>query len=63
MARRATADAGAELPVFTKSQLIAAERWSSRERDMLEALLTDDGTYTVQQASVIMDEFQNQEAK
>jgi len=30
---------------------------------MLEALLTDDGTYTVQQASVIMDEFQNQEAK
>lgn len=56
MAVKNTTEKAAEMPVFTKEQLVKAERWFNR-RDLLNALLEDDKTYTVEQVDDLIKEY------
>ena len=41
---------------FTKEQLVKADRWFNR-RDLLNALLEDDKTYTIEQVDDLIKEY------
>ena len=56
MAVKNTTEKAAEMPVFTKEQLVKAERWFNR-RDLLNALLEDDKTYTIEQVDDLIKEY------
>ena len=57
MAVKNTTDKAAELPpAFTKEQLVKADRWFNR-RDLLNALLEDDKTYTIEQVDDLIKEY------
>lgn len=56
MAVKNTTAKAAEMPTFTKEQLVKAERWFNR-RDLLNALLEDDKTYTIAQVDDLIKEY------
>lgn len=56
MAVKNTTEKAAEMPVFTKEQLVKAERWFNR-RDLLNALLEDDKTYTIEQVDALIESY------
>lgn len=54
--KNTTAKAAEQPPVFTKEQLVKADRWFNR-RDLLNALLEDDKTYTIEQVDDLIKEY------
>lgn len=56
MAVKNTTAKAAEMPAFTKEQLVKADRWFNR-RDLLNALLEDDKTYTIEQVDNLIKEY------
>ena len=57
MAVKNTTAIEAELPpAFTNEQLVKADRWFNR-RDLLNALLEDDKTYTIEQVDDLIKEY------
>jgi hypothetical protein len=48
---------------FTKEQLLSAQRFTQPQKDVLRALLNDDETYTVEQATTALTAFLEKEAK
>lgn len=49
-------EAAEQPPAFTKEQLVKADRWFNR-RDLLNALLKDDKTYTIEQVDDLIKEY------
>lgn len=47
---------------FTKAQLLASQKYAGR-RDVLEALLDDDKTYTAAEADAVIEKFMNGRVK
>lgn len=54
--KNTTAKAAEQPPSFTKEQLVKADRWFNR-RDLLNALLKDDKTYTIEQVDDLIKEY------
>ena len=54
--KNTTAKAAEQPPEFTKEQLVKADRWFNR-RDLLNALLEDDKTYTIEQVDDLIKEY------
>lgn len=50
--------ATSKAPTFTKAQLVGAKRYKER-RDLLNAILSDDKTYTHEEVGRLMNEFMN----
>ena len=61
--RRKTSAAQVEPGKHGKKQLLASKRFAPLERDFLQALLEDGGTYTVAEAEQLLEQYLNQEAK
>lgn len=54
--KNTTAKAAGQPPAFTKEQLVKADRWFNR-RDLLNALLEEDKTYTIEQVDDLIKEY------
>lgn len=50
-----------EAPAFTKHQLVQSRQFSNREKDVLNAILAEETTYTVQQAKEQLTTFLKKE--
>ncbi|GIO93201.1 hypothetical protein [Paenibacillus lactis] len=48
-------------PAFTKHQLVQSRQFSNREKDVLNAILAEETTYTVQQAKEQLTTFLKKE--
>jgi len=48
-------------PAFTKHQLVQSQQFSNREKDVLNAILTEETLYTVQQAKEQLTTFLKKE--
>lgn len=50
-------------PMFTKQQFLASDKFSTRQKDVLNALLKDGEKYSTQQVEQMVKEFLAKEVK
>lgn len=62
MSRKAD-EAGAQPVKHSKANLLQSKRFTLQQRDYLRALLQDGETYSVSEASQLLDKYLKQEAK